>query len=193
MHYKRWNQRRTSTNMASVSEDQNADSSATQCTTKERLNQRKVCLCRRIRNADSLQYNALQTAGMAQNKLPACVRGSGMLTPLQHSALQERWNQRRTRLASVSEDQMLTPQRQCTAKERWKRRRTNTGICVRGSGMLTPLQHNALQERWNQRRTNGHLCQRIRNADSSATQCTAQRSAGISAAILASVSEDQEC
>jgi hypothetical protein len=86
--------------------------------------------------------------------------------------------------------------------------------------MLTPLQHMHCKERWNQRRTKWAVCvQRIRNADSSATHCTAKlevnwskpgicvrgsmltplqhnalQSAAISAEqTMAAVSEDQEC
>jgi hypothetical protein len=113
-----------------------------------------------------------------------------MLTPLQHSALQK-LEVNGANLASVSEDQMLTP-----------------------------LQHNALQSAESAQNKHGQLCQRIRNADSSATQCTercaartnnwhlcqrirmltdslqhrhCKRSAATAQNNMAAVSEDQEC
>jgi hypothetical protein len=129
--------------LASVSEDQNADSSATKCTTKERWNQRRT-------------------------RLASVSEGSGMLTPhTMHKSAESAQNKlqhlcRRIRNADSSATHYC--------KERWNQRKTNTGICVRGIRMLSSATQCTAKERWNQRRTkHWHLCQRIRNADSSAT------------------------
>jgi hypothetical protein len=173
--------------------------SATQCTAKERWNQRRTKhwhLCQRIRMLTPLQHNALQRAltsaeqmgsvsedqdsppqhnalqraQSAQNKPWHLCQRIRMLTPLQHNALQralesaqnKRWHLcQRIRNADSSATH-------CTAK---RARMKKHGICVRGSGMLTSANTMHLRSAGISAEQTWHLCQRIRNADSSATQC----------------------
>jgi hypothetical protein len=123
---------------------------ATQCTAAERWNRaqnKDWHPCQRIRNADSsaTQCTCQRSAGIARTNTGIC---------------------QRIRNADP-------PATQCTAK---LERADNTGICVRGSGMLTSVTHcTAKKERRNERRTNMASVPRIRDADSSATQCTKKR------------------
>jgi hypothetical protein len=122
-------QRRTSKHGICV-EDQSADSSATQCTTRSAATEQNSNwqLCQGsgvLTLCNTMHCKALETEMEVSEDADSLCNTVHCKRALQ---------QRRTNMAAVSEDQSADSSAACALQEALQQRRTSDGSCVRGSG-----------------------------------------------------------